>query len=96
MTKSRYIIFNYDGDYFEFVTNDVLEAIDEYAKKLDYSLMNLHYESWNKIKTALPEYEERVKLLNELAGSVDRGNRIERIIGNYTYLYGDVITPVEE
>lgn len=92
MIKSKYIIFDRDGNYYEYNAKDVFEAIDKYIM-MDVNDFHITIETWNKIKGSCLQIEERIALANEL---MDYSNeRIERIIANYDYLYGDEISPVE-
>ena len=92
MIKSKYIIFDRDGNYYEYNTENVFEAIDTYIM-MDVNDFHITIETWNKIKGSCPLIEERIALANEL---MDYSNeRIERIIAHYDYLYGDEISPVE-
>lgn len=93
MIKSKYIIFNRDDNYYEYNAANAFEAIDKYVL-YDMKALHISVATWNKIKDSCAELEERIALLNELCDSYDY--RINRIIGNYTYIYGDVITPCEE
>lgn len=93
MNKCRYIIISYDGGYREYVAVDVLEALDQYVTYCGINDMTIKLDMWHKIKTALPKIEERIELINQLVDDINY--RINIIIGNYTYLYGDVLTPVE-
>lgn len=92
MIESKYIIFDRDGNYYEYNAGNVFEAIDKYIL---YDMRSLHVSipTWNKIKDSCVKLEERIALLNELCDSYD--SRIERIISNYDYLFGDEISPVE-
>ena len=92
MIRSKYIIFDRDGSYYEYNAKDVLEAIDTYIM-INVNDFHITIETWNKIKGSCPLTEERIALANEL---MDYSNeRIERIIANYAYLFGDEISPVE-
>lgn len=92
MIKSKYIIFDRDGNYYEYNAGNVFEAIDTYIM-LDVNDFHITIETWNKIKGSCPLTEERIALANEL---MDYSNeRIERVIANYDYLFGDEISPVE-
>lgn len=92
MIKSKYIIFDRNGNYYEYNAKDVFEAIDTYVM-MDVNDFHITIETWNKIKGSCPLTEERIALANEL---MDYSNeRIERIIANYDYLFGDEISPVE-
>lgn len=92
MIKSKYIIFDREGNYYEYNAKDALEAIDKYVL-MDCNDFHITIDMWNKIKNSCKELEERIKLVNELCDYSE--DRIERIIGGYTYLFGDVISPVE-
>lgn len=92
MIKSKYIIFDRDGNYYEYNAKDVFEAIDKYVL-MDCNDFHITIEMWNKIKDSCKDIEERIKLVNELCDYSE--NRIERIIGSYTYLFGDAISPIE-
>ena len=92
MIKSRYIIFDRTGSYYEYVTSNVFEAIDKYIL-FDISDFHIKVETWNKIKDSCKDLEERIALVNELCDYSE--NRIERIIANYDYLFGDEINPSE-
>lgn len=93
MIKTKYIIFDRDGDYYEYNVKNVLEAIDTYIM-MDVNDFHISIETWNKIKSSCPLIEERVALANEL---MDYSNeKIDRIIANYDYLYGDEISPQEK
>lgn len=92
MIKSKYIIFDRDGNYYEYNAKDVFEAIDKYVL-MDCNDFHITIEMWNKIKDSCKELEERINLVNELCDySCDK---IDRIIGTYTYLFGDEISPFE-
>ena len=92
MIKSKYIIFDRDDNYYEYNAENVFEAIDTYIM-LDVDDFHITIETWNKIKGSCPLTEERIALANEL---MDYSNeRIERIIANYDYLFGDEISPSE-
>ena len=92
MIKSKYIIFDRDDNYYEYNAENVFEAIDKYIM-MDVNDFHITIETWNKIKDSCPLTEERIALANEL---MDYSNeRIERIIANYDYLFGDEISPVE-
>ena len=92
MIKSKYIIFDRDGNYYEYNVENVFEAIDKYIM-IDVNDFHITTETWNKIKGSCPLTEERIALANEL---MDYSNeRIERIIANYDYLFGNEISPVE-
>ena len=92
MIKSKYIIFDRDGNYYEYNAENVFEAIDKYIM-MDVNDFHITIETWNNIKASCPLTEERIALANEL---MDYSNeRIERIIANYDYLFGDEISPVE-
>lgn len=95
MIKSRYIIFNEGGSYYEYIADNIFDALDQYVLTLGIYNMNISLDMWNKVKNALNKTEERIDLINQLVKMTDRDNMIERIIANYTYIYGDVITPVE-
>lgn len=92
MIKSKYIIFDNTGSYYEYNADNVFEAIDKYIL---YDVCDFHIkvETWNKIKSSCGTIEERIALVNELCDYSE--NRIERIIANYDYLYGDEINPEE-
>ena len=92
MIKSKYIIFNRGDNYYEYNAKDAFEAIDKYIL-LDMRGFHITVETWNKIKDSCKELEERISLVNELCDCND--SRIERIIANYDYLFGDEISPVE-
>lgn len=92
MIKSKYIIFDRDGNYYEYNAKDSFDAIDKYVL-MDCADFHITIEMWNKIKDSCEEIEERIKLVNELCDYSN--NRIERIIANYDYLFGDEISPVE-
>lgn len=92
MIKSKYIIFDRDGNYYEYNAKDSFDAIDKYVL-MDCADFHITIEMWNKIKDSCKEIEERIKLVNELCDYSN--NRIERIIANYDYLFGDEISPVE-
>lgn len=92
MIKSKYIIFDRDGNYYEYNAENVFEAIDTYIM-MDVNDFHITIETWNKIKSSCPLVEERIALANEL---MDYSNeKIERIIANYDYLFGDEISPSE-
>lgn len=92
MIKSKYIIFDRDGNYYEYNAENVFEAIDKYIM-LAVNDFHISIETWNKVKGTCPLTEERIALANEL---MDYSNeKIERIIANYDYLYGDEISPQE-
>ena len=92
MIKSKYIIFDRDGNYYEYNAKNVFEAIDKYIM-MDVNDFHITIETWNKIKASCPSTEERIALANEL---MDYSNeRIGRIIANYDYLFGDEISPSE-
>lgn len=92
MIKSKYIIFDRDGDYYEYNAENVFEAIDKYIM-MDVNDFHITIETWNKIKGSCSLTEERIALANEL---MDYSNeRIDRIIANYDYLFGDEMSPVE-
>ena len=92
MIKSKYIIFDRDGNYYEYNAENVFEAIDKYIM-IDVNDFHITIETWNKIKGSCPQTEERIALANEL---MDYSNeRIERIIANYDYLFGNEIAPLE-
>ena len=90
MIKSKYIIFDRNEVLYEYNAESVFEAIDKYIL---YDICDFHIsiESWNKIKGTCETLEERIALVNELCDYSD--NKIERIIANYDYLYGDEINP---
>ena len=92
MIKSKYIIFNREGNYYEYNATSVFEAIDKY---ISFNIKGFHIAvgTWNKIKDSCKEIEERIKLVNELCDC--NYSRIERIIANYDYLFGDEISPQE-
>lgn len=92
MIKSKYIIFDRDGNYYEYNAKDSFDAIDKYVL-MDCADFHITIEMWNKIKDSFKEIEERIKLVNELCDYSN--NRIERIIANYDYLFGEEISPVE-
>ena len=92
MIKSKYIIFDRTGNYYEYNANNVFEAIDDYILH-DICDFHLKVETWNKIKNSVCTVEERITLVNELCDYCE--NRIERIIANYDYIYGDEISPEE-
>ena len=92
MIKSKYIIFDRTGNYYEYNASNAFEAIDKFVLH-DLCDFHITVATWNKIKDTCPTIEERIALLNELCDYSE--NRIERIIGNYTYLYGDEISPQE-
>ena len=92
MIKSKYIIFNRDGDYYEYNAENVFEAIDKYIM-MDVNDFHITIEMWNKIKGSCPLTEERIALANELMDY--SSEKIEKIIANYDYLFGDEISPVE-
>ena len=92
MIKSKYIIFDRDGNYYEYNAESVFEAIDKYIM-MDVDDFHITIETWIKIKVSCPLTEERIALANEL---MDYSNeKIERIIANYDYLFGDEISPEE-
>jgi hypothetical protein len=92
MISSKYIIFDRDGNYYEYNAKDVFEAIDKYIL---FYIRGFHitFDTWNKIKTSCTELEERISLVNQLCDCND--SRIDRIIANYDYLFGYEISPVE-
>lgn len=92
MIKSKYIIFDRDGNYYEYNAKDSFEAIDKYIL-LDCNDFYITIDTWNKIKGSCATIEERIALANELCDYSE--NRINRIIGNYDYLYGEEISPLE-
>ena len=92
MINSKYLIFDRDGNYYEYNAKDVFEAIDKYVL-MDCNDFHITIEMWNKIKDSCKELEERINLVNELCDY--SCNKIDRIIGTYTYLFGDEISPVE-
>lgn len=92
MEKSKYIIFDRDGNYYEYNAENLLDAIDKYIM-MDVNDFHITIDTWNKIKDSCPLKEERIALANEL---MDYSNeRITRIIAYYDYLYGDEISPEE-
>ena len=92
MIKSKYLIFDKTGSYYECNAENVFEAIDKYVL---YDICDFHIsiETWNKIKDSASTTEERISLVNELCDYSE--NHINRIISNYDYLYGDEIGPLE-
>ena len=92
MIKSKYIIFDRYGNYYEYNAENVFEAIDKYIL-IDCADFHISIEMWNKIKDSCKELEERISLVNELCDYSD--NKIYRIIANYDYLYGDEISSEE-
>lgn len=92
MINSKYIIFDRTGNYYEYNAGNVFEAIDKYIL-FDIGDFHIKVETWNKIKDSCKEIEERIALVNELCDYSE--NRIERIIANYDYLFGDEISPIE-
>ena len=92
MIKSKYIIFDRNGNYYEYDAENVFEAIDKYVL---YDVCDFHItvETWNKIKSSCGTVEERIALLNELCDYSE--NRVERIIANYDYLYGTELSSDE-
>lgn len=92
MIKSKYIIFDRDGNYYEYNAENVFEAIDKYIM-MDVNDFHVTIETWNKIKTSCSLTEERITLVNELMDYSDE--KIERIIANYDYLFGDEMSPIE-
>ena len=92
MVNSKYLIFDCDGNYFEYNAKDVFEAIDKYVL-MDCCDFHITIEMWNKIKDSCKELEERINLVNELCDY--NNNKIDRIVGPYTYLFGDEISPIE-
>lgn len=92
MIKSKYIIFNRDGNYYEYNAGNVFEAIDKYIL-LNIRGFHIAFGTWNKIKDSCKELEERISLVNQLCDCND--SRIERIIANYDYLFGDEISHEE-
>ena len=93
MIKSKYIIFDKDGNYFEYNAKDCFEAIDKYIL-MDVCDFHITIETWNKIKNSCTLLEERITLANELCDYPN--NKIDRIIGSYNYLYGDELSPYED
>lgn len=93
MINSKYLIFDRDGNYYEYNAKDVFEAIDKYVL-MDCNDFHITIEMWNKIKDSCKELEERINLVNELCDY--SCNKIDRIIGTYTYLFGDEISPMED
>ena len=92
MIKSKYIIFDFNGNYYEYNAENVFEAIDKYIM-MDVNDFHITIETWNKVKGSCPLTEERIALANEL---MDYSNeRIARILTNYDYLFGDEISPSE-
>jgi cupin superfamily acireductone dioxygenase involved in methionine salvage len=92
MIQSKYIIFDRDGNYYEYNAENVFEAIDTYIM-MDVNDFHITIETWSKIKVSCALTEERIALANEL---MDYSNeKIERIIANYDYLFGDEISPSE-
>ena len=92
MIKSKYIIFDYDDDYYEYNAKDAFEAIDKYIL-MDCADFHITIEMWNKIKDSCKDLEDRINLVNELCDYSN--NNIRRIIASYTYLFGDEISPCE-
>lgn len=92
MIKSKYIIFSRDGNYYEYNVGNVFEAIDKYIL-LNIRGFHIAFGTWDKIKDSCKELEVRIKLVNELCDCND--SRIERIIANYDYLYGEEISHCE-
>lgn len=92
MIKSKYIIFDRDGNYYEYNAENVFEAIDTYIM-MHVNDFHITIETWNKIKDTCSTIEERINLVNELCDYSD--NHIKRILANYDYLFGDEISPSE-
>jgi cupin superfamily acireductone dioxygenase involved in methionine salvage len=92
MIKSKYIIFDRDGNYYEYNAENVFEAIDNYIE-FTVSNFQVSWDMWNNVKGSCPTLEQRIDLVNQLVNYYTE--KIERIIANYDYLFGDEISPQE-
>lgn len=93
MINSKYLIFDRDGDYYEYNAKDAFEAIDKYVSRI-YADFHITSKMWDKIKDSCKDIEERINLVNELCDY--SSNKIEKIITGYTYLFGNAISPAED
>ena len=94
MIKSKYIIFDRNDEYYEYTVENAIEALDKYVHiTLGEGSISIKLDMWDKVKTALDTLEQRIELINQIVEYSDY--RIERIIANYDYIFGDEINPQE-
>ena len=94
MIKSKYIIFDENGNFFEYTAENVFEALDKYVHyELCESSIYIKLDMYDKVKTALETVDQRIDFINQIIDYEDY--RIVRIIANYDYIFGDEINPEE-